>query len=462
MKELMRAKELVKTDPDQALNICNNVLDKHFDEPEGQLALFMIGYIMQECERFGLAYQIYQRCKELNPQQSEIYSNMGMCLEEYSQKKALKMFRIAQAKAPKNAKAMANEALMHLQMSDPERCIELCNKSLYIDSKGVAAKHNKALALLMMRKWREGWRLYYETFGVKHRERRDYGVPDWDGKSPGTVLVYGEQGVGDEIMFASCLSDIDNPVIFDCDARLLSLFSRSFDFPVYGTRFSERSPLVDECKYDWQISIGQLPHFYRNNEKSFPGHAFLKPDLERSLMFGALFDTYPGRKIGIAWRGGCPNTGEKRRSLELSDFDSLFGEDTFISLEYRDVDPALADKYGLKCFKETAKGESIDGLASIICNLDLVITCCTTVVYVAGALGIPCICLVPDKPSYRYHIEGSFPWFSSVELIRQEGTWRNTIDKNLHRLRYKGEGGIPCLQSQHSAKGECSSIYNTH
>ena len=59
----------------------------------------------------------------------------------------------------------------------------------------------------MLRRWKEGWANYYDTLGVKHREGRDYGVPDWNGEL-GTVVVYGEQGVGDEIMFSTCLYEL--------------------------------------------------------------------------------------------------------------------------------------------------------------------------------------------------------------------------------------------------------------
>ena len=74
------------------------------------------------------------------------------------------------------------------------------------------------LGKLMLREWSEGWKLYHDTLGVKHREGRDYGLPEWNGE-PGTVVAYGEQGVGDEIMFATCLNELaqTNDVLFDCE-----------------------------------------------------------------------------------------------------------------------------------------------------------------------------------------------------------------------------------------------------
>ena len=435
---LLHAKSLVKSEPDEALRICNDVLNEDMDGRWGQMALFMTGYIMLEAERYGLAYHIYERCAQMAPQISEVYSNMGMCLEEYDPYKAIRMFQKGYQLNPKNSHAMANEGLMHLLTGKPEKCIELSQKALTIDPDLTSAKHNTGLAQLMLRQWKEGWKNYFDTLGVKHRERRDYGLPEWNGE-PGQVLVYGEQGVGDEIMFASCLADLmqTNDVVLDCDSRLKGLFDRSFDCPVYGTRFRKETPLLDTHKPDYQCAMGQLPHFYRNTEEDFPGTPYLKVCPERSLQWKALFDTLPGKKIGIAWNGGLNRTGKKRRSLALSDMEPLFSDgDTFISLEYKQHDPHPQ----LRQYPETLKGNDIDLLAALISELDLVVTACTTVVYVAGALGIPCHVLVPSCPGYRYHTKGDdFLWYDSVQLFRQKPgePWAQTVEryaKNLYRV----------------------------
>lgn len=439
MEELLkRAKELAQTEPDQAMRICSDVMNRDMDGRYGRMALFMTGYIMLEAERYGLAYHIYERCAQLDPGISEIYSNMGMCLEEYDAERAIQMFQQAYHVDPANARAYANEGLMRLLIGEPERCVELSDYALTLDKDLVAAKHNRGLARLMMRQWTGGWDDFFHTVGVKHRERRDYGLPEWSGE-PGTVVVYGEQGVGDEIMYASCLPDImaTNDIVLDCDSRLRGLFSRSFDCPAYGTRFKTETELMDDHKPDYQCAIGQLPYFYRKTDESFPGRAYLKPDPERCIQWRALFDTFKGKKVGLAWRGGLPNTGMSRRSMELSDLEPILNNhDTFISLEYKDVDQSELDKYGVKNYpRATAKGGDIDDLAALVSQLDYVVTACTTVVYVAGALGIPCYVLVPERPGYRYHAEGdTFPWYSSVSLVRQSGTWRDTVASFASRL----------------------------
>ncbi len=421
---LKLAKSLAETEPDEALRICNDILNEDFEGMHGQMALFMSGYIMMQAERYGLAYNIYRRCQQLNPNISEIYSNMGMCLEDYDAAMAVDCFDKAYQLDSKNHRALANKALIMLHSAKPKECIRLCNEALRLDPDLKAAIHNRALANIMLRNWRHGWQGYADTLGVKHREMLDYGLPLWDGKSQGKILIYGEQGVGDEIMFASCLPDLmrNHEVVLDTDSRLKGLFSRTFDCPVYGTRFQSESPILAEHECDYQFPIGNLPSVYRNSPESFPGTPYLEVDPERAIQWSALFDTFKGKKVGLAWRGGLPSTGMKKRSLDISDLEPIFSPDnTYISLEYKHVEQELLDKYSVKSYpRATAKGGDIDELAALISTLDYVVTACTTVVYIAGALGIPCYVLVPSEPSYRYHLSGDFPWYKSVKLVRQK------------------------------------------
>jgi len=450
LSKLTEAKQLANTEPDVALALCNEVLNDHFEDEDGQKALFMSGYIMMEAERYGLAYNIYKRCAELNPNISEIWSNMGMCIEEHDPQKALQCFQRALRLKPNNAHALANEGLMRLQTGDPQKCIELSDRALAIEEIR-SAKHNKGLAQLMLRQWKEGWKNYADTLGVKHREGRDYGLPDWNGE-PGLVVVYGEQGVGDEIMFASCLNEIPNDIVLDCDKRLEGLFKRSFDMPIYGTRYKAATELMDNHEPQYQCAIGQLPYFYRNTDESFPGTPYLVPDPERCLQWRALFDTFKGKKVGIAWNGGIRGTGKARRSIKLDDLAPILDPgNTYISLEYKPVDQDELDKYGIKSYQRaTGLRGDIDDLAALINELDYVICPCTTVVYVAGALGVPCHVLVPSKPGYRYHMKGEFPWYNSVQLHRQKGSWAKTIKAlrdydfaHLRRVRPKGSDSVP-------------------
>lgn len=431
--KLMLAKDLAETDPEYALKLCNDVLEDDFNN---DMALFIQGYILMQSEKFGLAYNLFKRCADLRPNQTEIYNNMGMCLEIDYPDQAMQAFDTALRINPKNHHAMINKALMHLKTGDPEKCVKLCNDALRIDPNSRAAHDNKAQALLMLRDWAKGWDEYTYSWGGKHRRKRDFGLPEWEGQKDATVIVYAEQGLGDEILFASCIPDlqaISKQVIIECDRRLQSVFERSFNTDAFGSRFEERSPITDWHQADYVISMGELPRFFRRSHKSFPGTAYLKPDPERCLQWRALLDTLPGLKIGIAWTGGLKNTGKAERCVDLDLFAPLFDlPHTFISLEYKEPD---LKGYPIKHWTRAVdKSVDYDETLALINELDLVISVTTTVVHAAGALGKECWCLVPKTPSFRFHLSGEMPWHKSVKLIRQTDTWENVMFHVKHKL----------------------------
>jgi tetratricopeptide (TPR) repeat protein len=444
--KLLLAKDLADVEPDEALRLCNEVMDETFDDESAQMALFLSGYIMMNAERFGLAFNIFKRCAELRPDQAEIYVNMGMCLEDDPDEAAL-IFKKALKIDPSSVTALCNLALTHLNKGHADECIALCNKVLKIKPDSEAATHNRGLAKLMRRDW-GGWVEYAQTLGVKGRAKKDYGYPDWNGE-PGTVLVYGEQGVGDEVMFASCLNELadTNTVILDCDRRLETIFKRSFDFEVHGERFSKEPLQVSESP-DFQCAIGQLPYFFRKKDDDFPGEPYLKVCPERKKQWEVVLKDKP--RIGIAWNGGTKNTRQKFRSLSIDDFKPVLNLDAeIVNLEYKPVDGLDLYRYEISNWpRAVLKGCDLEDTLALISCLDCVVTVCTTVVYLAGSIGVPCYVWVPEYCGYRYHNNGSvFPWYNSVKLFRKDIGEIAEHVKDIHRIRPKRSSGLSRVMS---------------
>lgn len=432
-EKLLRAKDLAETNPEYALKLCNEVLEEDFNN---DMALFIQGYILMQSEKFGLAYNLFQRCAQMRPNQTEIWNNMGMCLEIDYPDEAMKAFDRALSINPKNYHAMINKGLMYLKRAEPEKCIKLCNDALKLDPDSRAAHDNKAQALLMMREWGKGWDEYTHSWGGKHRKKRDFGLPEWQGERDKTIIVYAEQGLGDEILFSSCIPDlqaVSKQVVIECDRRLQGVFERSFGVEAFGTRFEEHSSITDWIDADCVISIGELPRYFRRYHKAFPGEAYLTPDPERCVQWRALFDTFPGLKIGLAWSGGLKNTGKKERSLDLETLAPLLElPHTFVSLEYKEPN---INGYPVKHWSRAVdKSADYDDTLALINELDLVISVTTTAVHAAGALGKECWCLVPKNPSFRFHLSGEMPWHKSVKLIRQQGSWGDVVQQVKQKL----------------------------
>src|SRR5262249_46226027 len=139
--------------------------------------------------------------------------------------------------------------------------------ALALDPALAQARLNAATIHLARAEFARGWPDYEaRKQSSPHYRPRAFPYPEWQGPASGarSVLVHGEQGLGDEIMFASCLPDLMACVsrcVIDCSPRLASLFARSFPG-------AEVHAIVDEADLSWlactgaidaQVAMGSLP-----------------------------------------------------------------------------------------------------------------------------------------------------------------------------------------------------------
>jgi Flp pilus assembly protein TadD len=401
-------------------------------------------------EKFGFAMALLRRADQVHPNHSELLNNIGMCQIGCTQhEEAIKTLTRALKLNPKNAFAMNNIALAHVNMCDAAQAIIWGAKAREIRGDDPALMETLGYANLMLGRWEEGWKGFEGGLNGKIRRPRQYQKESyWDGSPVKTLVVRGEQGIGDEISFASVIPDAlkrAEKVVVECDARLHGLFERSFPgIAFHGTRFKkEELPWVDRYEIDAHVLSGSLCQYFRNNDSDFDGKPYLKADPERKVQWKALLDTLGTRKkIGIAWKGGSHGTHRARRSTDLEAFLPILRQDAdFVSLEYKDPTEeiaALKAKHGVTVHHWARASESwnIDDVAALVDELDLVITVQTAVVHLAGALGKPCWVMVPNKPHWRYALSGDgMPWYDSVKLYRQKQDWAGVINRVSEDLR---------------------------
>lgn len=387
-------------------------------------------------DQMGLAYNVSKRAAELAPGNAAIWHNIGKCFHDRQKDaEADEYFRKAVKVQPNFPNSLCGLGMSALHRADFAECIDYSNRALAEDPDLLDARINRGMAYLATKRWREGWRDYDANLGVdKNRREPELGIkaPRWDGTKGLDILCYGEQGIGDEMSFASCLPDLiqdAKSVTIDCDTRLSGVLRRSFPgITVHGTRYKE-AKWRETAKFDATVSLGKLPFFYRNKDSDFPGTPYLTPRPDMALQWKAMLDSLGNKpKIGIAWTGGIPKTGQHRRTVTLDTFAPFFkGIDAhWISLQYKEVEeiPEAEQKYGIKIhdWDWGVRIKDYDHTIALISQLDLVISVCTAVVHAAGAIGKECWCLVPRAPFWRYVHEGEwFPWASSVKLFRQKG-----------------------------------------
>lgn len=454
---------------------CDELLKR---DPTDVDAMFMLGTAYYHSGQHGLATLFLNaaRCATKDTEKlGAIWCNIGCALQEYQPEEAYAVFRRSlQFGTPPpavydNLCATASKAGRHAE------ALEWADKSLAVDT-----SHNKSFALMHLGRWAEAWKLYAKSAGtpVRPRTERDFGLPRWDGKSAGKVIIHGEQGVGDEIMFLSMLPrDFDG--VIETSPRIEGLVQRSFpSAAVYGTLLQSHLEWPLEERADWHLEMGGIGEFFapepfsgpawlssdpdrcegwaaylRSASRSDGGGSALSSDVNGGLNRPHLQDISNGHAVhfndrqrgqvtshrmaegrpsrpvvGLAWTGGTWATGRQHRTIPFELIAELIRAHpnvTFVNLEYedrRDELSSIEDKV-LDPHWATKKGADLDDLAALVSGLDLVISVTTSLVDLAGALGIPCWCMVDENPQWRYS-EAAGPdamWFySSVRCFRQK------------------------------------------
>ena len=421
------------------MSVVSQLLTEH---PEDWRVLSVAAYINLKVERFGMAFNLLKRACDLHPKKSELHNNLGMsalgCLDLNQAERELKeAIRIN----PENTAAMNNLALCYVNKCEAGLALHWAEKSLKIKEDD-AAYETKGYAHLMLGQWDPGWRCFEGgLFGKVRRPYRKVKGPYWDGEHVPTLVARGEQGIGDEISFASVLPDAAkdcDKLIVECDSRLYGLFKRSFPYEIRGTRFSRESQDIDELPY---ALFGSFCQYYRLRDEDYPGTPYLVADPERRLQWRALLDTLPGKKVGISWTGGKHNTHRQRRSLRLEELLPILRQKaTFISLQYKDFSDEISDlreRHGIeiKHWPRAVESTDYDDTAALVAELDLVISVQTAVVHLSGALGKECWAMIPREPLWRYKLSGdAMPWYKSVRLFRQKREWASLINHVAEQL----------------------------
>lgn len=344
-------------------------------------------------------------------------------------------------------------ASVYVNSGEPSKCIYYAERALKADPDDRFAAWNKGLGLLEMGKWKEGFELY-DSAGFVHsdvkpmeRKLKTYGgLPMWDGTPGQTVITYGEQGIGDEVMLASIIPDLMAKcnVIIDCDPRLESLFRRSFDVEaVYPTSDIDAAyPWIENHKVDAIVPMGSLGKWFRHKDSDFPKKPFLASDAGKVAKWHDFMKRFDGLKVGISWAGGSKKTRFDKRTIPLSQWEPILKTEGchFFSLQYHkfamDETAEVGKKLGVPVYHYDDVVMDYDETAAFLKSLDLVITVNTSLHHLTGAVGTEQWCLTPKMCAWRYGVKGPSPWYSHCTMMRQDDSqkWEPVIEKAATQL----------------------------
>ena len=316
------------------------------------------------------------------------------------------------------------------------------HKAIGINPEYAEAHNNLGLALLLKGDFVQGWseyewRLKCSAFEIHDR---NFPQPCWEGSDINKkfMLIWGEQGVGDQIMFASLLSRFQQQaqrVFVEIQRRLVPLFKRSFpEVSFFSIQDPPNSRLLDRSIH-YQLPMGSLAQWLLPNEESFPkSYSYLKANADNTRKLKAKYQQLANGKllIGISWQSVNKYIG-KPKSTSLIQWRDLLSQKGcfFVNLQYSDVKieiDAFTNQTGLSIYRDEDIDslKSLDDFASQVAALDLVISIDNSTVHVAGALGRSVWTLLQYAPDWRWQLDRSdTPWYPSMTLYRQPvlGDW---------------------------------------
>ena len=345
-------------------------------------------------------YKISINAITLFPGNYEFHLNLGISLiylEKYED--AAYSLETAEILNPDSIEVKVNRAALYSRIGRHNDSVTIYKKLITQLS---ASKNylinsvyfNLSFEYLYLGELEKGWELYeygFENsipFNQRRKPDRVFKVPKWEGQDikDKTLLVWREQGLGDEILFLSIVPDLMkrvSSIIIECDNRLVDIIKRSF--PKIIVRESSNN---DNSDFDFHIAIASLCRYFRSNITDFQhSKPYLLPDKEKIPEIVEARLNHPGKLfIGICWRSGLLNLQRNNNYIELSKWEKLFKipNAIFVNLQYGDCEEEITEieiKYNIKIlrWKNIDMKNDLDSVFSLITNLDVVVSAATAV-----------------------------------------------------------------------------------
>ena len=401
--------------------------------PEHPHILQLAGIVSYRNGRVAEAIEQMEKSEALSPETAlyprnlcEVYRGAGR-LDD-----ALRAGQRAVQLAPEDARSHFNLALIHYERLELDEAVRVAEQALSLDPEFAEAHFEKAEALLLAGRLKEGWESYEWRFKLKQAEGMlpKTEKPQWQGQAmePGKLLIIGDQGFGDCVQFgrfipwAALLAP--QPVVA-CSTELLPLLSQLPGIGKIITRWD------DALAYEAYIPLSGLPRLAGTTVDNIPPSGYLAPNLELAACWGRRLErlTPKGKKrIALVWAGRPTHKNDKKRSLKLSQFAPLFARDDVVILTVQKGDQiAQAGGYYGHAPLINLGPEIEDFLdtMAILQHVDRLLTIDTSVAHLAGASDVPSSVILPYAPDWRWMLNrDDTPWYPSLRLYRQSEPYK--------------------------------------
>ena len=431
----------IEIKPDVA-EIYNNLGNVYQDKEEWDKALFYYekaitinpcypeahnntGVVYQEKEEWDKAIPFYKKAMEFRPSYGEAYNNIAVA---YNKKKdyenAIAYCKKSLELNPNSHEAYNNMAISYQDQGLWEKAIALYQKVLTIKPDYIEARNNLGLLLLLLGKLQEGWKESEGRFDGKTYKKAKPKTPMWDGSDLNgkSLIIWNEQGLGDAIQFVrygKMAKEKGGKITIKVHPFLVSLFQECLEDKFTIIAQNEG----DIYSYDEQISIMSLPYVLGTTLETIPGNTpYIFPP--QNLRKHCILTPSNNLKVGIVWASHIKNKGMYAKKtcsaqlfMELLSIPNVHFYSLQVGVDAQQINPYLTNER-VDDFSDKLK-DFVD-TATVVSQLDLVISIDTAVAHLAGAMNKPTWLLLPYVADWRWLLDrDDSPWYPSMKIFRQ-------------------------------------------
>ena len=425
-----------------------------------------LGCVLRDQSRFGEAIEILRSAIYANPEAAILWTAMGATMMEQSQtKEALQFHNEAARLDPNSARIQHNLGYTYVVAGEPQQALDCFNKAQDLGGlpkfEQTVSEYARGLALLSLGRLKEGWQAYKAMHSPYYVRGTRYliDLPEWKEGEPlegKKLLLMGEQGLGDEILFLSMANDIKDKLVgpdgklgISCEHRLVNLFARSFpDMEVMphatkghgGGTLRAPKPQSGKLDYDCWMRMATPLRMIRNDVSDFdsPTEGFLKPDPERVAHWRAVLDDMgPGLKCGLLWKSKIMTANRLKNYATFDLWKPVLTTPgvTWVNLQYGETDEEITfamEKFGVE-FK-TLPGldlmNDLDDLAAVGQEIDISMGPSNATLNITGGAGGE-IWLVAPNSAWTLLGQDDYLWYPNTRVFTSPGmdNWDIAINK---------------------------------
>ncbi len=394
------------------------------------------GIALQDLKRLDEALASYDRAIVLKPDYAEVHYNRGNTLQDLKQlDEALASYDRAIILKPDYSKALNNRGLSLQNLKRLDEALVSFDRAIVLKPDYAEANWNKSLLKILNGDYLEGWQLYEWRWKQEPQINylRVYKQPLWLGSESlinKTLLIYPEQGFGDYIQFiryAVLVEQLGAKVILEVPLDLMILCST---LKGQFMLVENRKPLPD---FDYHCPIMSLPLAFKTTLETIPAQIpYLYVNEDKKQKWQEKLGKKTVTRIGLVWSGSPTQSNDHNRSLLLQRLTGILElplEFHSLQKEVRVVDvKTLTDFPHIRQHQDDLKDFS--DTAALIDAMDIIISVCTSVAHLAGAMGKKVFILLPYASDYRWMIDRTdSPWYPTATLFRQPALddWETAI-----------------------------------